>query len=217
VTNRQRLAMLLGPNDPRFCNPRQGTLTANEPTNIPARLTRQASQQRTTQTQQRYGNFLQFIQQALNALGRLTPQEIQHALSALEGWLGKDDPLGFLQSLQEGQLFELLGEIAPVIAQWLSENLGIVGPGGRRSKAGGYGRVVRTSGGPNLASLLQLGSSVYPFISRYLGGSSSINPGPPLNAPASFGPSPNPTGPSSTVDVDDGSEPSNTLTIPSNS
>jgi hypothetical protein len=173
-----------------------------KPPNTPSRLIRQADQYRQTETQQRYGQFLQFIQQALTSLGKLSPQQISRALDALTNWLGQDDPLGFLHSLQQGQLFNLLGEVAPVIAQWLSEASGIVGPGGRQSRKGGYARVVRSAGPPaiSFSSILSNLPSLATAL-RATGGSVSINPGPALNQPLSYSPSPNPVGSPNTIDV----------------
>jgi hypothetical protein len=105
----------------------------------------------------------------LTDASKLSPQQITHALNALTDWLGNDDPLAFLHSLQQGQLFNLLGEIAPPIAQWLSDNIGATGPAGRQSRKGGYSNVRNVSGG--LSGLLSLASGLYPYVRTYLGGS----------------------------------------------
>ncbi len=187
-----------------------------KPPNIPTSLKRAADQQRARATDDRYGQFLQFIEQELTALGRLSPQQISHALNALTDWLGKDDPLGFLHSLQQGQLFNLLGEIAPVVAGWVSDAIGASGAAGRKSRRGGYSRVTAQSATHiPIAQLIGVAQNLAGLVRG--GGGGFIDPGPQLNAPLSYTPTPNPVGPSSTIDLgpDSGGNPPNVLEIPS--
>lgn len=86
------------------------------------------------------------VQGLLQDLGHLTPQQIDQAINHLANWLTQDDPLGFLLSLQTGQVLNLLAQVAPVIAQWLAENMGLMGAGGYQGRRGG-GSLVRNFGG----------------------------------------------------------------------
>lgn len=218
MSNRDRLREILGPNS-RVCSPTSGQGRQQ----VPSRNLRQASQQRTLQTVERYGNFLSLIQAALQYVGRLSPMEIQNALNALTRWLGQDDPLSFLHSLQQGQLFILLGEVAPVVAQWLSDGLGVSSGGGRQSRRGGYVRD-RVEQGVAPISL----QTILTDLTRLYGGLRTAFPSaglpniPTITFPSSppivgGGGAAGPTnigGPTSTIEIPDNTPP-NVLEIPS--
>jgi hypothetical protein len=132
MSNRDRLRAILGNNPTANCSPQS---------QIPNRILRNAKQQADQRTAQRYGNLLQFVQRILQTVLHLSSQQTNQAINALGDWLQRDDPLGTIRSLQNGQLFNLLGEVAPVIAQWLSENLNLLSAGGSRGRKGGYSQV----------------------------------------------------------------------------
>lgn len=203
--NRLALQRILGDNPTSNCGPQNQQR---------ARILRQAQGQRATQTNDRYGNFLQFVANALQDVAHLPYNDIQRAVSQLADWLGKDDPLGLLHDLENGQLLTLLGEIAPVVAQWFSDNLGLTARGGRQSRRGGRA-TVRSLTVPSLASLINLGQTIAPFIQQYagsltIGGYPGASPQPGGGGP---GPAGNPIGPSSTIELPQ--DMPNVLEIPS--
>jgi hypothetical protein len=106
------------------------------------RTVREANQQTARNTIDRNRPTLDAVQGLLRDFG-VDQDTIQRVLTHLLQWLAQEDPLGFLRSLQDGQLRELLGEIAPVVAQWLGENLGSFGGGSARKRRGA--RTVRTT------------------------------------------------------------------------
>jgi hypothetical protein len=178
--NRLALQRILGNNPTNNC--------AAQPTNrIPARLLSDATRQRAQQTNDRYGNFLQFIANALRDVADLPTDKIRSVIGELANWLGKDDPLGLLHSLENGQLLTLLGEIAPVIAEWFSENLGLA-RGGRQSRRGGFGRV--TTFAPSLSSVFSLGATLAPYLANYLTGP-NVSGFSPLTGPPEYQQGPN--------------------------
>jgi hypothetical protein len=177
--NRLALQRILGSDPTNNCGV--------QPTNrIPARLLNNATSQRAQQTNDRYGNFLQFVAKALRDVANLPTDKIQRVIAELADWLGKDDPLGLFHSLENGQLLNLLGEIAPVIAEWFSENLGLA-RGGRQSRRGGFGRVTAFS--PSLGSVISLGATLAPYLANYLG--PNISGFSPLTGPPEYQQGPN--------------------------
>lgn len=209
ATNRQRLQAILGNNPTNNCAPQN---------RIPARIRQGANQERQQITRDRYGNFLNFVQGALSDLTNLPTAKIQMAISDLANWLGNDDPLGLFHSLENGQLLNLLGEIAPVIAQWFSENLGLANRGGRQSRKGGYRRITNQSANtfPSFESILALGENLAPYLQRY-GGSIGIGSTPSSGTASGGSGGGNPIGEPDTIEVPDNSgNPPNVLEIPGN-
>lgn len=115
-------------------------------------------------TQQRYGNVLQLVGDLLHTVSNLKPGQIQQFIGKLAGWLEADDPLGFLHELENNQLLTILGEVAPVVAQWVSEGLGLGGPGGNRRRIGGRTTVASFAGLLTPASLERLGGLIASYL-----------------------------------------------------
>lgn len=206
MNNRERLRAILGPNPTANCQPTQ---------RVPARIRREANKQRTDITLARYDNVIQFTGELLRDYAKLDQHEVQSVLGDLTKWLGKDDPLGFLHSLQQGQLQILLGEIGPVVAGWLADNIGIFG-GGSQGRKGGYSRVrqTRSFSVPSFRSIISLGQQLAPFV-RQLGGGTlpTFGSGGAGGSLDTFPTVPfNPSGPPHTIDLP--ADPSNVLEIP---
>jgi hypothetical protein len=196
MTNRQRLQQILGSNPTSNCG------QPPNPPLIPSNRTAEARRQRAQQTNNQYGNFLQFVSRALNEVSNLTPSQISRFVSTLSNWLGIDNPVGFLESLRTGELNILLGEVAPIVASWLADNLGSVAGGGR-------GRKLR---GTNIASVLPRLISSFPFneLSGVLGSVGSTPTGfggysladlSSGNTPTGYAPAPDYSGQPSTIEI----------------
>jgi len=199
MTNRQRLAALLGPNS-ATCSPQR---------TYPARLVSDARQQKARQTSQRYGKLLDLVQTGLREIAKLDPASIQRVLRVLTDWLGQNELSDFIRSVERGQLFQQLSQISPTIAQWLAENAGSITGAGRGGRRRGN---VTFSVGPRAGSPSFSLAGLLPVASRIYNAYSSSVSFSPTFAPEISAPAPNPVGYPDTVIVEP--TPSNVLEIP---
>lgn len=210
MTNRERLQQILGPAATAQCNP-------NRP-NISPRRIAEAQRQRATINANKYGDALDFVRKALSEVSNLSTKQIDDFTNTLSRFLGQSDPLGLIHDLRYGQLRILLGEVAPVIAGWLADNIGLF-TGGARGRRGGFGRVALSTAagfpiGRLISVLSNLGGGVSPSgPSITIGGYPGAAPDQGGGGPGAAG---NPIGPPNTIELPDDNTPPNVLEIPGN-